>query len=82
MIDDDDDDDEDDEDDDDVSAVGLYQHKIDLDLEWKTQSLPSLGRVSSLKSASVIDRLRSSLTTSSGCPFTRKDSLLINPFSR
>jgi len=47
MIDDDDDDDEDDEDDDDVSAVGLYQHKIDLDLEWKTQSLPSLGRVSS-----------------------------------
>ena len=49
MIDDDDDDNDDDEDDDDddVSAVGLYQHKIDLDLEWKTQSLPSLGRVSS-----------------------------------
>ena len=36
-------------DDDDESGAngGLYRHKADLDMEWKTQSLPSLGRVSS-----------------------------------
>ena len=26
---------------------GLYRHGGDLDMDWKTQSLPSLGRVSS-----------------------------------
>ena len=30
-----------------VDANGLYRNKADLDMEWKTQSLPSLGRVSS-----------------------------------
>ena len=41
------------QDDDDESGAnggGLYQHKADLDMEWKTQSLPSLGRVSTEQS--------------------------------
>ena len=41
------------QDDDDESGAnggGLYQHKADMDMEWKTQSLPSLGRVSTEQS--------------------------------
>jgi hypothetical protein len=35
------------EDEEEDGESGRYRHKSDLDMEWKTQSLPSLGRVSS-----------------------------------
>ena len=41
---------QDDDDESGANGVGLYQHKADLDMEWKTQSLPSLGRLSTEQS--------------------------------